>query len=240
MSTESLPLSAPVRTDPSRGLSGLGTARDTGYPTLADVWVRAGQVPLDRIMMSPEPGTATEEDAADSRRKWDKNCELVNGILVDKAMGWYECQIAAALSYFLHVYLDARPIGIVAVGDSPHKTIAFNVRKPDVAFVSFARLPGGKTPRKKVLPLAPDLAVEVLSEGNTTAEMDTKLKEYFAAGVTLVWYIEPDLRSARAFMAVDTWEDIRPDGILRGGEVLPGFELPLTKLFEKAGPRLEE
>ena len=69
--------------------------------------------------------------------------------------------------------------------------------------------------------------------------MEKKLTEYFATGARLVWYIEPELRSARVFTAVDKWEDIRSDGTLRGGDVLPGFELTLERLFEKAGPRIE-
>lgn len=189
--------------------------------------------------MDPAPGTATEDDAADSRHKLGVNCELVNGILVAKTMGWYESRLALALAHFIESYLDQHPLGIVAGGDGPVMIIG-NVRKPDVAFVSFARLPNGKIPRRKVLPIAPDLAVEVLSEGNTTAEMEVKLQEYFAVGVRLVWYIEPDLQSVRVFTAADSCEEIRADGTLRGGDVLPGFELPLTRLFEKAGPRGEE
>jgi len=190
--------------------------------------------------MNPAPGTATEDDAADSRHKLNINCELVNGILVAKTMGWYESQLALALSCFLHQYLDKHPIGVIAGEDGPCRTIALNVRKPDVTFVSLDRFPERKLPRRKVLPIAPDLAVEILSEGNTSAEMELKLKEYFAAGVKAVWYIEPEFQSVRVFTAVDKYEDIASSGVLRGGDVLPGFELPLARLFEKAGPRIEQ
>jgi Uma2 family endonuclease len=240
MSTVPLSETAPVWANPGRTLSDRGAPSDAAYPTLAGIWMRAGQVPLDRILMKPEPGTATEDDAADSRHKLNLNCELVNGILVAKTMGWYESQVALALGYFLHQYLDKHPIGVIAGEDGPCRTVAFNIRKPDVAFVSLDRFPERKLPRRKVLPIAPDLAVEILSEGNTTAEMDLKLKEYFAAGVKAVWYVEPDLRSVRVFTAADKHDDIAPDGVLRGGDVLPGFELSLTKLFEKVGPRMEE
>src|SRR5205823_13376898 len=114
-------------------------------------------------------------------------------------------------------------------------TVAENVRKPDVAFTSFERITKRGKPTRTKLPFAPDLAVEVLSPGNTAAEMDTKLREYFACGARLVWYIESELKTARVFTAVDQYEDIAFDGVLRGGDVLPGFELPLAKLFEKAG-----
>lgn len=155
-------------------------------------------------------------------------------------MGYFESKVAAALIYFLHRYLEAHSIGEVAAGDGSCDTVDDNVRKPDVSFTSFDRIKKhGKATRAK-LPFAPDLAVEVLSPSNTTAEMEKKLKEYFAGGARLVWYIEPELLSARVFTAVEQFEDISATGTLWGGDVLPGFELPLAKLFEKAGPRLEE
>src|SRR5439155_5993502 len=123
MSSSHLSETAPVWANSERSLSDLGTPSDTAYPTLAGIWIRAGQVPLDRILMKPAPGTATEDDAADSRQKLELNCELVNGILVAKTMGWYESQIALALSYFLHQYLEKHPIGVIAGEDGPCRTI---------------------------------------------------------------------------------------------------------------------
>jgi len=74
-----------------------------------------------------------------------------------------------------------------------------------------------------------DLAVEVLSKSNTKAEMDRKLRDYFAAGVSLIWYIDPKTRSARAFTTVD--ESVE---ITEGGNVLSGLIISLRTLFAKA------
>ena len=63
--------------------------------------------------------------------------------------------------------------------------------------------------------------------------MDRKLRDYFEAGVLLVWYIEPKNRTARAYTSEQEWTEIRPDGSLLGGEVLPGFEVPLAELFAR-------
>jgi Uma2 family endonuclease len=240
MSTAAVPQSAPVWTDPRCGkLAPSHTSN--GMPlTAADVWFRVGQVPLERILTDPAPGTATVDDAVFSREKFDVSCELVDGTLVAKAMGFFESQVQGALLYFIHLYLEKNPIGIAAGSDGPCETLPQQIRKPDVLFVSFDRLRAQEIAPKNVLPFTPDLAVEVLSPGNTTAEMEKKLNEYFATGARLVWYIESEIRTARVFTAVDQWEDLGPDGILRGGQVLPGFELALTKLFEKAGPRIEE
>lgn len=80
---------------------------------------------------------------------------------------------------------------------------------------------------------------EVLSKGNTTEEMERKLREYFQA-VRLVWTIEPKTRTARAYTAADEWREIGSDGSLLGGEVLPGFVLPLAQLFAQVEEPREE
>ena len=76
--------------------------------------------------------------------------------------------------------------------------------------------------------IIPDLVVEVLSPSNTTAEMDRKLKEYFAAGVRLVWYADPRKRTVRVFEAVDRVVSLDESATLDGGAVLPGFALKVA------------
>jgi Uma2 family endonuclease len=70
--------------------------------------------------------------------------------------------------------------------------------------------------------------------------MERKLREYFQAGVRLVWCIEPRIHTARAYTAIGEWTEIGPGGSLLGGDVLPGFELPLAQLFARVeAPRVE-
>ena len=111
------------------------------------------------------------------------------------------------------------------------------MRIADVAFIRWERFPNGKLPREPIPALAPDLAIEVLSKGNTEREMQRKLRDYFEAGVRLVWYIDPESRTATVYTATDQSAAIDSDGVLDGGDVLPGFTLSLTELFAKAGPR---
>lgn len=108
---------------------------------------------------------------------------------------------------------------------------------PDVSFVSWERLPDRKLPEEPAPGVVPDLAVEVLSRDNTAAEMDRKLRDYFAAGTRLVWYIDPPTRSARVYTAVDQGTRIDESRALSGGEVLPGFKLSLAELFARADRR---
>ncbi len=229
---------APVWAQPSGATDVNITVASPGQPpNFAEIWLRVGEVPLDRILSEPAPGTATAEDAASSRQRLGVNCELVSGTLVAKPMGFYESRVAIVLAHLLQTYLDDHPIGLIAGEDGPYRILPENVRKPDVSFLSFARLPDGVVPRDAVCPIAPDLAVEVLSKGNTTAEMDLKRKEYFATGVRLVWEIDPASRTARIYTGVNQLEQIGPDGVLRGGEVLPGFEVQFKAIFDRVDSR---
>jgi Uma2 family endonuclease len=105
------------------------------------------------------------------------------------------------------------------------------VRIPDVAYVSWARVPAGRVPTAPIPQLAPDLAVEVLSRSNTPREMERKLREYFDAGVRLVWIVDPDARTVAVYTAAVNPVVLTETDVLQGGEVLPGFTLPLAHLF---------
>ena len=85
--------------------------------------------------------------------------------------------------------------------------------------------------------LVPDLTVEVLSEGNTAEEMERKLKEYFLAGVRLVWFVDPEKRVVEQFTAPDESRILTENDLLTGGEVLPGFLLPVRDIFQRVPAR---
>ena len=80
----------------------------------------------------------------------------------------------------------------------------------------------------------PDLAVEVLSVSNTRGEMDRKLRDYFAAGVLLVWYLDPEKWQIAVYEAVDRVVHLDATGTLDGGTILPGFMLRVADWFDQA------
>jgi Uma2 family endonuclease len=208
--------------------------------TIADVHAHLPGFPDDRIRVCPPPGTATEQDLLEAEARSNRICELIDGTLVEKTMASLESALAAALIHFLYLYLDTNNIGTVMGEAGLLKILPQQVRAPDVSFIRWERFPGGQLPRAAIFAVAPNLAAEILSEGNTKAEMDRKLREYFQAGVQLVWYIEPASRTARAYTAADKWTEIGPNDSLSGGEILPGFELPLAQLFARVeAPRSE-
>ena len=127
--------------------------------------------------------------------------------------------------------------------DGPLKILPGKVKLPDVSFIGWHRFPKKRLGRRPIPALVPDLVIEVLSDTNTKREMDRKLKQYFQAGVSLVWYIDPETRSARAFTSPTDVTQLDEDGLLDGGQVLPGFQLSLRWLFDRAdqqGPAGQE
>jgi Uma2 family endonuclease len=203
--------------------------------TLADFWTHLGEIPLERIRMSPLPGTATEEDVLKAEGHTGRICELIDGTLVEKTVGYFESLLAVRIIQSLAAFVDAHGLGIVLGEAGTLRILPRQVRIPDVCFISWERFPNRRLPREPIPALAPDLAIEVLSEGNTEAEMQRKLRDYFAAGVRLVWYIDPRTRSARSYAAEDQFIEVNESGSLSGGDVLPGFELSLSNLFAKTG-----
>jgi|SRR5438067_13903227 len=107
------------------------------------------------------------------------------------------------------------------------------VRAPDVSFVSWAKRPEKTVPSDPISHLIPDLAVEVLSPKNTRGEILRKLKEYLLGGVRVVWVVDPRKRTADVYTAPDKKTSLDESGTLDGGDVLPGFRVPLAKLFER-------
>jgi Uma2 family endonuclease len=205
--------------------------------TLADLLTHLGGIPPERIRMFPPPGTATEQDVADADDHGDRLCELIDGVLVEKTMGYIESLIAVKIIQLLAAFVDARDLGIVLGADGTLKILPHQVRIPDICFISWNRFPNRQLPPGPIPDLAPDLAIEVLSESNTEKEMQRKLHDYFAAGVRMVWYIDPRTRSAKSYTAENEFVDVAEPQSLFGGDVLAGFELSLHELFAKVTSR---
>jgi len=202
--------------------------------SLADLQQHLGGIPAERIRLVPAPGCATEQDLLDIADHEDRLYELEDGVLVEKAMGWQDAVLAAWISAEIGAYLKTHDLGQVMGADGPLKILPGKVKLPDVSFIGWSRFPKQRLGRRPIPALVPDLVVEVLSDTNTKREMERKLKQYFQAGVRLVWYIDPKTRSARAFTSPTAVTEIDEDGSLDGGQVLPGFRLSLRGLFERA------
>lgn len=201
--------------------------------TLADVLRALGDVPPDRVLWNPRPGTAT---VADQLRYLDRDrrlVELLDGVLVEKPMGARESFLAMTLGMYLLQFVRARRLGIVGGADCLMRIVEGRNRLPDVSYTSWGRLPSDDAHLQSVAEFSPDLAVEVLSESNTPREIEQKLREYFQSGTRLVWVVEPDDRTVAVYTAPEAFTTLTDADTLDGGAVLPGFALPLADLFNE-------
>jgi Uma2 family endonuclease len=209
-----------------------------GIENCGEWHARLGGIPLSRVAFHPPPGTATEEDVlrhleGEPRRLF----ELIDGTLVEKAMGMWESIVAASIIRILGGHVAAGNLGLVAGSDGPLRMLRGNVRYPDVAFIPWEALPKGAIPGEKIWSVVPSLAIEVLSESNTTQEIERKIEELFTLGVLVVWIIDPPTQTAKVYTSSSEWKPVTSKGNLSGGKALPGYRLPLSQLFPKPPKR---
>ncbi len=207
--------------------------------TVAELLRQLGDIPPQRVRMRPLPGTATEKDVIAARsapERW--LCELADGTLIDKAYHLGESLLNGMLLSSLMGFEERHDLGVFLGANAYYRLQPGVVRIPDISFVSWTRLPGGRVPDVEIADFAPDFVVELLNRNNSRAEMDRKLAEYFAAGVRMVWDIDIEVRTARVHFGPDRCLAVAGDEPLTGGDVLPGYELPLDTLFERFDKRL--
>ena len=201
--------------------------------TLADLLEQLGAIAPARVRFHPVPGTATEKDVLAIHDREDRLYELVDGVLVEKAMGFRESLLAGMLIEILRGFVRVRNLGLVTAPDGMMRLAAGLVRIPDVAFISWDRLPNRRVPTEPIPDVAPNLAVEVLSAGNTPGEMARKRQDYFTTGAQVVWQVDPHARTVQVFTAPEQSTVLHETQTLEGGTVLPGFTLPLQELFSE-------
>jgi Uma2 family endonuclease len=163
--------------------------------------------------------------------------EVIDGRIVEKAIGVYENSLAAVMFGVLDRYTEANPVGRVV------QEMIFDLRpqvnrerRPDVAFVSFERWPRDRRiPRTRSWVVIPDLAVEIISLTNTADNVAEKLQEYFHVGVRQVWVVYPRQAWVYVYTSTTSVSVLEPGTELDGGDVLPGLRLSVRDLFDKAG-----
>jgi len=168
----------------------------------------------------------------------DDGClhEVVNGALImSPKNNWYHGRICIRLAFALETFNRAHRLGAVLDSSTGFWMFNRNCRAPDVSFVPKTRLAslGFKPNEKRFFPGAPDLAVEVLSENNTQAEIDARLKDFFGSGTQIAWVIDPELQSVEVFHSPTRRELVGVEGRLDGENLLPGFQYPVSDLFKE-------
>ena len=173
-------------------------------------------------------------EMVDEPQYQDRVLELVDGRLIEMSKptrihGVVTMRLALRIANFV----DTHNLGEVTVGD-PGFVLERNadgrdtVRGLDIAFISISRELG--PPDFSWYDLAPDLAVEVISPSNKTADTHRKVRQLLNAGARLIWLVYPASRTIEAHTP-DGAITLQENDTLSGGDVLPGFELRVGDIF---------
>lgn len=103
---------------------------------------------------------------------------------------------------------------------------------PDLTYISYERLPKNWQ-RNEACPIPPELVIEIISPGQTIKEFEDKAQDYFAAGVSRVWVVDPETMSIRVFLSPDK-SLVYTDNMQIVDTLLPGLELTARQIFQEA------
>jgi Uma2 family endonuclease len=162
--------------------------------------------------------------------------EVVNGELVmSPKNNWFHGRICTRLVIAIGSFVTTHRLGAVLDSSTGFWMFNRNCRAPDVSFVPISRLTalGFKPNEARFFPGAPDLAVEVLSGNNTRAEMDERLKDFFASGTRIAWVIDPEQQHVEVCHSPIRRKLVGSGGLLDGEDLLPGFQFPIARLFKE-------
>src|SRR5204863_716751 len=135
-------------------------ATTTTWDNVGDL-IRHLGVPAKRILLRPEPGTATEADVIRAEEgEYKRLCELIDGVLVEKAMGIHESLLAGIILQYINAFLEVYDLGLAFGPDGPFAIFPGRVRYPDVSFISWNRIPGDELPDDPIASFGLDLAIE--------------------------------------------------------------------------------
>ena len=158
--------------------------------------------------------------------------ELSQGELVPMTpVGIPHSVIVARLMKLLSIHVDENRLGLVGPeGGFRLRRNPDTVRAPDIAFISSERLAREGMPQK-FADFPPDLAVEVLSPEDAASEILRKVDEYLAAGVPLVWVVDPPIQKVTVYRSLQDIKVLSAQEELDGGDVLPGFRVSVAAIF---------
>ncbi|GEA26389.1 hypothetical protein MiAbW_00942 [Microcystis aeruginosa NIES-4325] len=161
--------------------------------------------------------------------------ELVKGELINMDnSGALHGYIAIILSAALFALVTSRKLGVLLDSSTAFTMKNGNKRSPDIAFFAKERLQGLEELPTGFLEGGPDLVVEILSPGNTVAEIEDKIAEYFANGTRLLWVISPGQHYVLVYRSGYEPQELLTSGdFLEGEDVVTGFTFPVADLFQK-------
>ena len=157
----------------------------------------------------------------------DNSFEYIGGRIVEGVSSVRSSQIAMFIGSFVNVFVITKQLGYVTGADGGY-IVSGERYIPDVGFISKARQ--SEVPNEVYNPLAPDLAVEVLSPSNEPGDMRIKIINYLRANTT-VWLVDPDKKQVEVYVPDKAPVTLGEKDTLEGGDILPGFTLKVADIF---------
>ena len=162
----------------------------------------------------------------------DRAYEIVDGQPEEKAMaGARHGRVVMRLGARLEMHVEQHQLGGIYSPDTTFQ-IGRNERLPDLAFVSAARIPEGGEP-EGIWPMAPDLAIEVISPNDLWEKVQSKVREYFAAGVQQVWLVSWQQRTVSLYDSPTHVIILTEEDTLTSAALLPGFSCHVSDIFQR-------
>lgn len=169
--------------------------------------------------------------------------ELINGERIPKLSHLFgHDDLVRMLFLLLHTYSIERQWGTAysettyALADPDDPNWVTGLRIPDVMFFSGNRIDIYKAEhsdhRQRPLGLVPDFVIEIISPNDKVDELDQKIDSYLTDGVRLIWVLNPQRRKAVVHRPDAQPLHLSGNAVLDGGDVIPGFQVMLSKLFE--------
>ena len=188
------------------------------------------------IQRGPSMTTQTQIHTAEGLLKMPDDgfrYELLRGELKKMSpSGHKHGKIAVRFGWRLAQYVETKGLGVVYAAETGFllSSNPDTVLAPDVAFVSQERVEDvGDV--EGYWPGAPDMAVEVISPGDTYSEVEEKAVEWLQAGARLVVVVDPRKRSVTVYRGLDNITILTEGATLEGGDVAPGWILSIQDLF---------
>jgi Uma2 family endonuclease len=164
--------------------------------------------------------------------------ELVDGELVEKDMGALSSRVAGNVLRAIGNFAETQQLGETFDSECGYQCFLDapgKVRRPDVSFIRAERLSPDQIPDGHI-PIAPDLAVEVVSPNDQFYEVEAKIGEYLRAEVRLIWLVNPKERSVHVYRRGGGADRLTEEHELTGEDVLPGFRCRVSDLLPPNSP----
>jgi len=160
----------------------------------------------------------------------DRLFEFIGGEVVEVPSNPYSSKVSSNVNYYLHQWLRSNNIAGHITGEAGGYRVSGERYAPDVAYISKSRQP--ELAQEGYNPIAPDLAVEVVSPTDSERSLKIKIVNYLAAGTT-VWAMYPDTNEVEIYAPGEPVKVLDENDTLDGGKVLPGFKVSVKELFGK-------